>query len=176
MSDFLISHIITINSRRYGINDLPRQFFQSAKSLRELHIYRDCVFETSIALQGLRNCHFDITMVEKLSVSYNPHWVGQNVFEDKLFVPSRLFNQDSQITHTESMSYGEKTQSWSVEKGERLLREIAGAAHVVLDDSLREMRDDLSEFIRELGGDERKLSEKLSDLKFHWQRWCYFGH
>jgi hypothetical protein len=101
-------------------------------------------------------------------VSYDPNWVGQNVDEDKLFVPSRLFDQNAQITHTESTSGGQKTQSWSVKKGTRLLRE---PAHDDLEDAFRELQDDVSDFIRELRDDESELREWLSDITTQWWRW-----
>jgi hypothetical protein len=136
-----------------------------------LDFHRESGLEASIALQGLLDCYFDITMVEKLSITYNPKFLQillsqQNEDEDDLFyVPSRLFDQNAQITHTESTSEGEKTQSWSVKKGERLLRE---SAQVKFQNSIRELREDTRKMLNKTSQMRiavSDLSKRLSSLE-----------
>jgi hypothetical protein len=115
-----VAHIITFNSDLAIIEcDLPAWFLQSAKGLRELDFDCMCEWLGAGSLRRLRDCHIDLTMIEKLTVTY---WLDCLEI-DFWNVPPQLFNEKAQITYTKTTSGGKITHIWSVSKGKKLLRE-----------------------------------------------------
>jgi hypothetical protein len=110
-------------------------------------------------------------MVEKLSVTYKPTFLQILLSRHELdlfYVPSGLFDQNAQITHTKTTSEGEETQSWSVKKGERLLRE---SAQVKFQNSMRELREDTRKMLNKTSQMRivvSDLSKRLSSLESRW--------
>ena len=122
-----MAHIITFNSDLALIEcDLPPWFLQSAKGLRELDFNCMCDWLAIGSLRCLCDCHIDLTMIEKLSVTY---WSDDPEISFG-HVPAELFDENAQITYTKTMFERTTTHTWSVSKGENLLRKKVMAPEI----------------------------------------------
>jgi hypothetical protein len=122
-----VGHIITFNRGDDNIDDL-KQFLRSAKGLDELRLA--CFVGAEIMLQNLLYCYVDVSMFEKLSLTYNIEVVKQVRGDDEeygvngraLNIPSQLFDVKAHISYIETTSEDWITHTWSVNKGGKLLQ------------------------------------------------------
>jgi hypothetical protein len=122
-----VAHIITFNSDLALIERaLPPWFLHFAKGLRELDFDCVCDWLGIGSLRCLRDCHIDLTMIEKLSVICWRDDPEISFWHD----PAELFDENAQITYTKTMSERKTTHTWSVSKGENLLRKKVMAPEI----------------------------------------------